>query len=173
LLFYVDINFHPHHVPNLVLLEHMPRKQRIPQQLSDEYEVGKKLGTGSYAVVREARNRVTGETFAVKIIEKKHAKESRLKSEVSCAGPSVPSRNGGKSMICHGRRCCQRARLHCALPQKQVSLMSQVDHPNCVKLWDVFSDADRLCLVLDLCTYQDPIFTILCACPCCPFALCL
>lgn len=31
--------------------------------------------------------------------------------------------------------------------------MGTVDHPNCVKLWDVFQEKDRLCLVLDLCKF--------------------
>jgi len=30
--------------------------------------------------------------------------------------------------------------------------MGTVDHPNCVRLWDVFQDKDTLCLVLDLLT---------------------
>uniref|UniRef100_A0A6U4N5F2 cGMP-dependent protein kinase n=2 Tax=Hemiselmis andersenii TaxID=464988 RepID=A0A6U4N5F2_HEMAN len=87
---------------------------RLARCLTDEYVLGKKLGTGSYAVVKEGMNKSTRERFAVKIIDKKHAKETRLKSEVA--------------------------------------LMGQVDHPNCVKLWDVFSDPDRLSLVLDLLT---------------------
>mmetsp|Transcript_39907 Transcript_39907/g.78153 ORF Transcript_39907/g.78153 Transcript_39907/m.78153 type:complete len:564 (+) Transcript_39907:113-1804(+) len=87
---------------------------KLARRLSDEYALGKKLGTGSYAVVKEGMNKATRERFAVKIIDKKHAKETRLKSEVA--------------------------------------LMGQVDHPNCVKLWDVFSDAERLSLVLDLLT---------------------
>ena len=59
--------------------------------MSDEYALGRKLGTGSYAVVREGMNKMTRDRFAVKIIDKKHAKESRLKSEVwalpSAIGP--------------------------------------------------------------------------------------
>jgi hypothetical protein len=50
--------------------------------LTDEYVLGKKLGTGSYAVVREATNKATLQVFAVKIIDRKNAKEQRLKSEV-------------------------------------------------------------------------------------------
>lgn len=38
--------------------------------------------------------------------------------------------------------------------------MGQVDHPNCVKLWDVFSDKDHLCLVLDLCEQTWPLFPL-------------
>lgn len=56
--------------------------QHLARRLSDEYALGGKLGTGSYAVVKECTNKGTGEHFAVKIIEKKHAKEARLKSEV-------------------------------------------------------------------------------------------
>jgi len=82
--------------------------------LTQYYDIGKKLGKGSYAVVHQCVNKRTSEEFAVKIISKEKSKEKRLKSEVA--------------------------------------LMQKVDHPNCVKLYDVFEDASQLCLVLDLLT---------------------
>jgi hypothetical protein len=54
--------------------------------LTDEYALGKKLGTGSYAVVREATNKMSLQTYAVKIIDRKNAKEQRLRSEVRKRG---------------------------------------------------------------------------------------
>lgn len=68
-----------------------PDDSRAPPQarrLNDEYVVGKKLGTGSYAVVREAMCKRNNGVFAVKIIDRKQAKEQRLKSEVSEQKPS-------------------------------------------------------------------------------------
>ena len=64
------------------------------RRLNDEYVVGKKLGTGSYAVVREAMCKRNNGVFAVKIIDRKQAKEQRLKSEVS---EQKPSHTAGES----------------------------------------------------------------------------
>lgn len=52
------------------------------RKLTTYYDIGKKLGKGSYAVVQLASLKRTGETFAVKIISKEKSKEKRLKSEV-------------------------------------------------------------------------------------------
>jgi serine/threonine protein kinase len=58
------------------------------------YDIGDKLGKGSYAVVHRAIHKSTGEAFAVKIISKEKSKEKRLKSEVrsssSMRGPFSP-----------------------------------------------------------------------------------
>jgi serine/threonine protein kinase len=55
--------------------------------LASVYDIGEKLGKGSYAVVHRAIHKATGEAFAVKIISKEKSKEKRLKSEVSLACP--------------------------------------------------------------------------------------
>lgn len=106
------------------------------RRLNDEYVLGKKLGTGSYAVVREATCKRNNRVFAVKIIDRKQAKEHRLKSEVW----RPPSRLRG---VLFGLTKSYFT---------QVALMGTVDHPNCVRLWDVFQDKDTLSLVLDLLT---------------------
>ena len=51
--------------------------------------LGKKLGIGSYAVVKEGMHKISKDMFAVKIIDKKHAKETRLKSEVQETFPQT------------------------------------------------------------------------------------
>jgi len=45
--------------------------------IEDEYEVGKDLGSGQFAVVKRLKHRKTGQTFAGKYIRKKKVKTSR------------------------------------------------------------------------------------------------
>lgn len=57
-----------------------PRSRAL---LGAHYEIGKKLGKGSYAVVHQAKDKKTGAMYAIKIISKEKSKEKRLKSEVA------------------------------------------------------------------------------------------
>jgi len=53
---------------------------------SDQYKIGKALGEGAFSVVREAANRRTGESYAVKVITKSKLSiedENALKDEIS------------------------------------------------------------------------------------------
>ena len=52
--------------------------------LSGQYQLGRKLGQGSYAVVHEAKDKRDDAVYAIKIISKEKSKEKRLKSEVGC-----------------------------------------------------------------------------------------
>lgn len=45
----------------------LSRTREQPRSFFDKYLAGKELGTGHYAIVKEARNKETGETVAVKI----------------------------------------------------------------------------------------------------------
>jgi len=47
--------------------------------VEDKYELGQELGRGGFSVVREGRNRITGEKVAVKFIEKKFVDQEELK----------------------------------------------------------------------------------------------
>jgi len=68
------------------------KKKAAPQStsgslsFSDQYKIGKALGEGAFSVVREATNRRTGESYAVKVITKSKLSiedESALKDEIS------------------------------------------------------------------------------------------
>jgi len=69
-------------------------KKNVPQaggvtNFSDTYKIGKALGEGAFSVVREAANRHTNESYAVKVITKSKLSmedESALKDEISILG---------------------------------------------------------------------------------------
>ena len=44
--------------------------QRSPDQVSEDYEFGRLLGEGAYAVVRLASKKSTGQVFAAKVYDK-------------------------------------------------------------------------------------------------------
>lgn len=59
-----------------------PRTNGAVQTLGsveDKYELGQELGRGGFSIVREGRNRTTGEKVAVKFIEKKFVDPEELK----------------------------------------------------------------------------------------------
>ena len=45
--------------------------------IEEDYEVGKELGSGQFAVVKRLKHRRTGQSFAGKYIRKRKAKSSR------------------------------------------------------------------------------------------------
>lgn len=47
--------------------------------VEDKYELGQELGRGGFSIVREGRNKTTGEKVAVKFIEKKFVDQEELK----------------------------------------------------------------------------------------------
>jgi len=52
---------------------------QTPGLVEDKYELGQELGRGGFSIVREGRNKVTGEKVAVKFIEKKFVDQEELK----------------------------------------------------------------------------------------------
>jgi len=59
-----------------------PRSNGAVQTLGsveDKYELGQELGRGGFSIVREGRNKTTGEKVAVKFIEKKFVDQEELK----------------------------------------------------------------------------------------------
>jgi len=52
---------------------------QTPGMVEDKYELGQELGRGGFSIVREGRNKQTGEKVAVKFIEKKFVDQEELK----------------------------------------------------------------------------------------------
>jgi len=52
---------------------------QTPGLVEDKYELGQELGRGGFSIVREGRNKSTGEKVAVKFIEKKFVDQEELK----------------------------------------------------------------------------------------------
>jgi doublecortin-like kinase 1/2 len=57
----------------------------LPESVAREYEVGRMIGDGNFAIVKECIHRQTGEYYALKIIDKEicKGKEHMIASEVS------------------------------------------------------------------------------------------
>mmetsp|Transcript_39548 Transcript_39548/g.61682 ORF Transcript_39548/g.61682 Transcript_39548/m.61682 type:complete len:520 (+) Transcript_39548:31-1590(+) len=80
------------------------------------YEIGKTIGKGSFAVVKEGLNKETGQRVAIKIVDKKDAVFDAESLE------------------------------------QEIATMKRVSHPNCVLLHEVYDEANKTYLVLDLIT---------------------
>jgi calcium/calmodulin-dependent protein kinase I len=87
------------------------------EKITDFYKIEDELGAGSFAVVRYAVNKVTGQEVAVKIIDRKDMGED---DEVAL--------------------------------RTEVEILSNLDHPNVVKMFEVFEAEDYLYIVLELMT---------------------
>jgi calcium-dependent protein kinase len=86
------------------------------RDIKSKYDIDpREIGHGHYGVVRKAKNRETGEAFAIKSIRK--AKVSRLDSL-----------------------------------RREIDILQAVDHPQIIKLVDVYEDDKFLHLVTELCT---------------------
>ena len=79
------------------------------------YKIEATIGRGSFATVKRAKHRETGERFAVKVLSKrKMSDEDKL------------------AML------------------TEIEILKQLDHPNIVKLIEVFEDERHWCLVMEL-----------------------
>lgn len=62
------------YLPNLILcfstVELMDEPSSIPASIAERYRVGRTLGDGNFAVVRECVERSTGREYALKVISK-------------------------------------------------------------------------------------------------------
>jgi len=92
-------------------------KKLRKDEITKYYEIGGKLGTGSFAVVKQATRKSDGKQFAIKVIKK-----SKLNAE------------------------------ELAVVHDEVEIMHKVDHPNCVKLFEMFETSKKLYMVLELLT---------------------
>lgn len=89
-----------------------PSKYR---NIKETYKIEATIGKGSFATVKKAKHRASGERFAVKVLSKK-----KMSDEDKAAMST------------------------------EIEILKQVDHPNIVKLVDVFEDERHLCLVMEL-----------------------
>lgn len=87
------------------------------ESINDYYILEDELGAGSFAVVKQATNRKTGEEVAVKIINRNEMEED---DEVAL--------------------------------RTEVEILSNLDHPNVVKMFEVFDDPEYMYIVLELMT---------------------
>jgi calcium/calmodulin-dependent protein kinase I len=87
------------------------------KKVTDVYKFEGDLGQGSFAIVKRASNRQTGQKVAIKIIKKYELTDE------------------DKMGL-----------------QNEIDILTHVDHPNIVKLYEVFEDIDHYSLVMELMT---------------------
>lgn len=85
--------------------------------VEEKYEVGDEIGRGAFSVVKNAKDKKTGEKSAIKFIEKKFVDKQDL-----------------------------------VLLAREIDIMRKVDHPNVLKLKEVYENEDIIALVMELVT---------------------
>jgi len=86
-------------------------------RVEDFYQLGEEIGRGAFSIVRRAKQKKTGDPYAVKIIEKKFVEQQDL-----------------------------------MLLAREIEIMKKVDHPNVLRLIEVFETDETIALVMELVT---------------------
>jgi len=108
------------------------RKRTIGQ-----WQLGKTVGRGGCSTVRLVRHVVTGQVGAVKIISRKMAEQVRAQSLANLAAMPDPSM---QDLVAAGK----------AMPppppglMREIAIMKLLDHPNIVRLYDVWENHNEL-----------------------------
>jgi len=102
-----------------------PRKPKVADDLSgnavsggkveDNYDVGEEIGRGAFSVVKRAKHNRSGQSFAIKFIEKKYVDKTDL-----------------------------------VLLGREIDIMKKVNHPNVLKLQEVYETDETIALVMEL-----------------------
>ena len=87
----------------------------IQDDITNHYEVIKKLGEGSYGKIYKAKNKISGDIRAMKQIEKSKITDIQTF-------------------------------------KNEIEILSRMDHPNIIKLFEVFEDSKYFYLINELCT---------------------
>lgn len=85
------------------------------KNIKDTYKIEGTIGRGSFATVKRAKFRATGERFAVKVLSKRKMSQEDI-----------------------------------AALSKEIEILKSIDHPNIVKLVDIYEDERHVCLVMEL-----------------------
>ncbi|KAK2993320.1 hypothetical protein RJ640_006808, partial [Escallonia rubra] len=97
------------------------------------YILGGRVGRGSFAVVWRSRHRQSGLEVAVKEIDKNRLPLTNPKNTVKMACGGDPSNN----------------------LLKEISILSNIRHPNIIRLFEAIETEDRIYLVLEYCDGGD------------------
>mmetsp|Transcript_73320 Transcript_73320/g.238640 ORF Transcript_73320/g.238640 Transcript_73320/m.238640 type:complete len:578 (+) Transcript_73320:144-1877(+) len=105
-------------------------------KFADVYELDSKpLGEGRYSEVYAATNRITGARRAVKTARRRSASSTKI--------------------VEHGMECPGRLARH------EADILKRMDHPNVIKLFEIYEEEDAVHLVLELCEGSDVLERIL------------
>ncbi len=85
------------------------------KNIREDYKFTKKLGSGAYGVVYQAKHRIKGDIRAVKAVRKRKVEDI-------------------------------------ATFKNEIEIMKKLDHPNIIRLFEVFENDDWIFFVQELCT---------------------
>ncbi|KAI0152947.1 hypothetical protein GGR57DRAFT_152602 [Xylariaceae sp. FL1272] len=107
------------------------------------WQLGKTLGTGSAARVRLARHYLTQEMVAVKIL-------ARNSTQITAAGSIADLDQWDRS-----RNEYQAQGYIPMAIEREVAILKLIDHPNIVKLYDIWENRSEIYMVLEYMDYGD------------------
>ncbi|SPO00014.1 related to protein kinase Gin4p [Cephalotrichum gorgonifer] len=108
------------------------------------WQLGKTLGQGSSGMVRLCRHRVTHELAAVKIVAKNSSQLVQAGSlrSIDRSDNRMPERIKGEM------------RIPMAI-EREVAILKLIQHPNIMKLWDIWENRKEIYLVLEYVDHGD------------------
>ncbi|CAG8976691.1 hypothetical protein HYALB_00010817 [Hymenoscyphus albidus] len=111
--------------------------KRLKQTIGP-WKLGKTLGKGATARVRLARHAHTGQEAAIKIVQKKNAQMSQAGSLAALdrAEAGLPDCEDGLRRMPVGL-------------EREVAIMKLIQHPNIIKLYDIWENRTEIYLVLE------------------------
>ena len=117
-----------------------------PAEVTDVYTIGKELGTGTFGVVRQVEHKQTCQRFALKTINKEKLDDHQMKYllRITCIAALSVS-------------LCVLSVLHIYWPSRyleaECEVLKQVDeHPNIVKMHEIYDTPKKLHIVMELVT---------------------
>ncbi|ROW10585.1 hypothetical protein VMCG_01896 [Cytospora schulzeri] len=108
------------------------------------WQLGKTLGKGSSARVRLARHKVTYQSVAVKIISKRTAYLSQAGSiaQLDKVERDLPEEEDGFRRLP-------------VTVEREIAIMKLIEHPNIIKILDVWENRNEIYLILEYCECKD------------------
>ncbi|KUI74470.1 putative serine/threonine-protein kinase HSL1 [Cytospora mali] len=108
------------------------------------WQLGKTLGKGSSARVRLARHRLTHQSVAVKIISKRTACLSQAGSiaQLDKVERDLPEEEDGFRRLP-------------VTVEREIAIMKLIEHPNIIKILDVWENRNEIYLILEYCECKD------------------
>ncbi|KAJ3197500.1 hypothetical protein HK101_003198 [Irineochytrium annulatum] len=126
---------------------------RGTRTLNNHYELERELGRGSYGTVHRGRDIINGTLVAVKELDAKKLKRSRM-SRAGFGGPRGRGRGRGMG-VAQARPVDDQAESRAAidLVREEIAIMKKLNHKNVVRLYEVLHDPkqESLFMVYDLC----------------------
>jgi len=93
----------------------------LNEGIKDFYDFEKEIGSGGYSVVYQGKNKSSGESVAIKCIDL-----CMIESEATAGvDPLLPLK-------------------------REIKIMKKIDHPNIIKLFEVFADDEKFYMVMEL-----------------------